>query len=111
MAPYGATAIVQYERGAPPVVNDESVIATVGAAVTEVLGADSILPTHQSLGAEDFAWYLESTPGALIRLGSALPDRRVDLHSTTFDLDERAIPVGIEVGAASLLRLLDAYRR
>jgi len=110
VAPYGATATVQYERGAPPVVNDETVVATVEAAVTEVLGTDSILPTYQSLGAEDFAWYLESIPGALIRLGSALPDRRVDLHSTTFDLDERAIPIGIEVGAASLLRLLDTYR-
>ena len=56
------------------------------------------------------AWYLDSAPGALVRLGSALPDRRVDLHSTTFDLDERAIPIGIELGAASVLRLIDAHR-
>ncbi|NIV87351.1 MAG: amidohydrolase, partial [Actinobacteria bacterium] len=85
-APFGAVATVLYERGAPPVVNDAGVIDTVRTEATAVLGADGVLPTHQSLGAEDFAWYLESAPGALIRLGSALPDRRVDLHSATFDL-------------------------
>lgn len=110
VAPFGAAATVVYERGAPPVVNDAAVIDTITEAATEALGPGGVLPTHQSLGAEDFAWYLEEAPGALIRLGTALPDRRVDLHSATFDLDERAIPVGIEVGAAGLLRLLDAHR-
>jgi len=108
VTPFGATATVHYVRGVPPVVNDPGVIAAVEMAASAVLGADGVLPTHQSLGAEDFAWYLESAPGALIRLGSALPDRTVDLHSSTFDLDERAIPIGMEVGAAGLLRLLGA---
>jgi len=109
VAPFGARAIVRYERGAPPVVNDEAVIDTVRDAATEVLGPEGVLPTQQSLGAEDFAWYLEAAPGALIRLGSALPDRKVDLHSDTFDLDERAIPIGMLVGANSLLRLLHTH--
>jgi amidohydrolase len=97
VTPFGATAKVDYDQGAPPVVNDDAVIAAVHHAATEVLGPDGVISTVQSLGAEDFAWYLESAPGALIRLGSALPDRRVDLHSDTFDLDERAIPVGMLV--------------
>jgi amidohydrolase len=108
VAPLGATAEVRYDRGAPPVVNDPAVVAAVRHAATEVLGPDGVLPTHQSLGAEDFAWLLEAAPGALIRLGSALPDRRVDLHSAGFDLDERAIPIGMMVGVASLLRLMEA---
>jgi amidohydrolase len=108
VTPFGATADVDYERGAPPVVNDEGVVARIETAATGTLGADAVLPTYQSLGAEDFAWYLEDAPGALVRLGSALPDRRVDLHSATFDLDERAIGVGIEVGAASLVKLLQS---
>ena len=109
VTPFGATAKVDYDQGAPPVVNDDAVIAAVKHAATEVLGPDGVISTMQSLGAEDFAWYLESAPGALIRLGSALPNRRVDLHSDTFDLDERAIPIGMLVGANSLLRLLQAH--
>jgi len=79
VAPLGATAKVDYERGAPPVVNDRAVVTTIERAATSVLGAEGVLPTEQSLGAEDFAWYLEEIPGALIRLGAMPPDRVVDL--------------------------------
>ena len=108
VAPLGATAKVEYERGAPPVVNDQYVTSIVERAAIEVLGPEGVLSTEQSLGAEDFAWYLEEIPGALIRLGAAPTDRSVDLHAADFDLDERAIPVGMMVGGAALLALLDA---
>lgn len=107
VAPLGATAKVDYERGAPPVVNDRKVISTIERAATDLLGPDAVLPTEQSLGAEDFAWYLEEVPGALVRLGAAPTDRSVDLHAVDFDLDERAIPSGMMVAGAALLALLD----
>ena len=105
-APLGAQVNVRYERGSPPVVNDHSVIQAVGRAARTVLGDEGVLPTAQSLGAEDFAWYLEDVPGALIRLGARLPNRTVDLHATDFDIDERSIPTGMMVGAVALLELL-----
>lgn len=110
VAPTGAAAAIEYERGSPPVVNDAGVIETIRAAATEILGPDSVLPTHRSLGSEDFSWFLERAPGALIRLGSGLPDRRVDLHSADFDIDERAIPTGMLVGSLALLRMMGAAR-
>ena len=73
-----------------------------------MLGPEGVLSTEQSLGAEDFAWYLEEVPGALIRLGAGVAGRSVDLHAADFDLDERAIPSGMMVGGAALLALLDA---
>lgn len=106
VTPLGARAIVRYERGSPPVVNDPAVIAVVDRAARSTLGNEGVLPTSQSLGAEDFAWYLEEVPGALVRLGARLPDREVDLHAADFDIDERCIPTGMLVGAASLLELL-----
>ncbi len=105
--PLGATAEVEYMPGSPPVVNDASVIRRVESAAEAALGADNIRHTHQSLGAEDFAWFLEDVPGALIRLGAALPDRPVDLHSATFDIDESAIETGILVASETILRLLE----
>lgn len=105
--PLGAVAEVEYIPGSPPVVNDASVIRTVEAAAEAVLGGSKVKHTHQSLGAEDFAWFLEDIPGALIRLGAALPDRHVDLHSATFDIDESAIETGILVASETLLRLLE----
>lgn len=105
--PYGATATLDYHQGAPPVDNHADVIESVRIAAIDALGRDSVVPTHQSLGSEDFSWFIQDSPGAMIRLGAALPDRSVDLHSATFDIDEAAIETGILVGTAALLRMLE----
>lgn len=104
--PLGAGADIDYQHGAPPVINDPAVTALATAAGEELLGDGGVTETHQSLGSEDFACYLEQVPGSLVRLGAALPDRRVDLHSATFDIDESAIEVGILVGTGTLLKMI-----
>ncbi|HSG78462.1 MAG TPA: amidohydrolase [Acidimicrobiia bacterium] len=106
VSPLGATAKVGYEPGSPPVVNDGGIIGVVRAAASAAIGIDCVRPTEQSLGSEDFSWFLEKVPGALVRLGAGLPDRHVDLHSADFAIDERCIPTGMVVGALSLLGLL-----
>ena len=105
--PLGAIVETEYHQGCPPVVNDAEIIAVAEGAAAAVLGGHKVEHTHQSLGAEDFAWFLEDVPGALIRLGAALPDRHVDLHSAMFDIDETAIETGILVASETLLRLLE----
>lgn len=107
---YRAGMDLDYRRGSPPVDNDPSVIEIVGEAGTSLLGPDAIVPTPQSMGSEDFSWFLQHAPGALIRLGVGTDDRPVDLHSPTFDLDEAAIEHGIAVGALSLIRMLQRSR-
>ena len=106
VAPLGATAAVSYEVGIPPVINDQFVVAEVEYAVSSVLGTQAVALTHASLGAEDFSYFLQEIPGALFRLGTRLPDRKTDLHSAWFDLDEAAIEVGIVAGTTAMLRLM-----
>ena len=108
VGPLGAHFVVEYHRGSPPVINDGAVTAMVREAAVHQLGEHAVYDTHRSLGSEDFAWFLDEVPGSLIRLGAALPDLQVDLHSARFDVDEACIQNGIEVGAACLLRLLEA---
>ena len=87
----------------PPTVNDAGQRGhDRAAAALDVLGAGSVVQTPQSLGGEDFAWYLESIPGALARLGTrrARHGASHDIHQATFDVDERAIGVGVRVLAA-----------
>ncbi len=107
VAPLGATAEVTYVKGSPPVVNHDAVVEAFETAGRRILGEPQVTGTHQSLGSEDFAWFLEQVPGALIRLGSALPDRTTDLHSATFDVNESCIEYGIRVGSTALLELLE----
>ena len=107
---YGAGVELDYRRGSPPVDNNGSVIEVIRQAATDVLGLEGIRPTPQSMGSEDFSWFLEDVPGALVRLGVGKNDHPVDVHSPTFDLDEAAIEHGIAVGTLSLLRLMERRR-
>ncbi len=109
-AGYGAGMELDYRRGSPPVDNDATVIDVVREAGTSLIGSDAIVSTPQSMGSEDFSWFLQHAPGALIRLGVGGDGSPVDLHSPTFDLDETAIGHGIAVGALSLIRLLQRLR-
>ncbi len=106
VAPYGVRVHVEYTRGVPPVVNDEACVAVMAAAAVRLIGEHSVIEVEQSLGGEDFAWYLEHVPGALARLGVRRPGEEAsrDLHQGTFDVDERAIGLGsrLLVGAALL---------
>jgi amidohydrolase len=100
--PYGVTAKVEYLSAVPPTVNEAASAALIGAAAAAVLGPDAVTETPQSLGGEDFAWYLHLVPGAMARLGTRAPGTLAggDLHQPTFDIDERAIGVGVRVLAA-----------
>ena len=69
-----------------------------------MLGAEAVQPTRQSLGGEDFAWYLQSLPGAMVRLGTRTPGGRTyDLHQGDLTVDERAVSAGARLLAATAL--------
>jgi amidohydrolase len=105
-APYGVTAKVEHLSAVPPTVNEPASAALVASAAAAVLGPDAVTETSQSLGGEDFAWYLHLVPGAMARLGTRTPGALTtgDLHQPTFDIDERAIGIGVRVLAALAAR-------
>lgn len=99
---------LDYHRGVPPVVNEQVSIAQLERAMTARFadgGGPVVEDTEQSLGGEDFSWYLEHAPGALARLGVRGPHEKGvrDLHQGRFDVDERAIAVGVELFCALAL--------
>lgn len=104
-APYGVEVDVELVRGVPPVVNDATCVNRLEAAAQQIVGAGSVALTEQSLGGEDFGWYLQHIDGAMARLGVRTPGGRTyDLHQADFTVDERAIRhgVGLLAGVAAL---------
>jgi amidohydrolase len=96
-APYAVQVEVDHIRGVPPVVNDAQAVAELVAAATRI-SPDAVTDTVQSLGGEDFGWFLEKVPGALARLGVRTPGApAVDLHQPTFDVDESCIGIGVRL--------------
>jgi amidohydrolase len=98
VSPYGVSAEVSYQRGVPPVVNDAEATACLGRAVTRVLGPHGAVPTAQSLGGEDFGWYLDRVPGAMARLGTRTPGGPTyDLHQGNLRVDEASVSIAARV--------------
>ena len=112
LAPTGVGYDLRYIRGVPPVVNEPVSTQLLRDGVVAALGADALAGTEQSSGGEDFGWYLQHVPGALCRLG-VWPGEgpQPDLHQPTFDLDERALPLGVRVMVhIALIALASATR-
>jgi len=104
LAPYRVEVDISYVRGVPPVENEAGSVAAIEEAARLVLGPDAATPTEQSLGGEDFAWYLTHVPGAMARLGTRGPGGRVyDLHQGDFSVDEGSIEHGARLLAMTAL--------
>jgi amidohydrolase len=103
--PTGVRATTRYERGVPPVINDAEAVEVQRAAVLAAFGPDALDDTGQSMGGEDFAWYLEHAPGAMARLGVRTRGAAasLDLHRSTFDIDEAALATGVRFMVQTVL--------
>ncbi|MEA5456256.1 amidohydrolase [Sinomonas sp. JGH33] len=104
-APYGVDVRLEHTRGVPPVVNSEHETALIEAAARAELGEDAVVLTPQSMGGEDFAWFLAEVPGSMFRLGTHVPGgEEYDLHRGDLVVDEAAVSCGVRVLAAAALR-------
>jgi amidohydrolase len=104
----GAAAQIDHVRGVPPVVNDPATVAFLRSAAVETVGAENVVLSPQSMGGEDFGWFADVLPIALARLGTHGGGEPLDLHRGTFDVDERAIGLGVRLLARTALHALGA---
>jgi amidohydrolase len=109
-AAYGARAEVTYTRGSPSIQNDAALTALVESAAREALGGGRVLVIDEpSLGAEDFAFYLDHAPGSMFRLGvGRAGEVNAPLHHPQFSPDESAIAVGVVTLAYAAYRFFGA---
>jgi amidohydrolase len=104
-------ASVEYEvrRGAPACVNDPDVTALVRRAAEATVGAEYIPAGDQRQSvSDDMSLFLNAAPGCYFLVGCGNPDRGITAphHSPRFDLDEAALPIGVEVMARAALDYL-----
>jgi amidohydrolase len=102
---HGAEAEVNIDRGFPVTVNDGRVVDLAQSVATRLFGQDGwISMTHPMMGAEDFSYVLQRTPGAMAFLGGAPEggDFRTccALHSNKMVVDETVMARGIAMHCA-----------
>jgi amidohydrolase len=101
--PYGAKYHFNYERGVPSVHNDLRLTQLLERSAQAALGYDHVtVLSEPSLGAEDFALFLEHAPGSMFRLGVGRSGTtNHPLHHPRFEVDESAIMAGVVTMAYS----------
>ncbi len=109
--PYGVEVELDHRRGVPPVVNTEDQVALIESAVRGELGEHAVQLTPQSMGGEDFAWYLTHCPGALVRMGTRTPGGTTyDIHQGDLLIDEASVAIATRIFTATALKVLDGTR-
>ena len=94
---YGASYEVNYRRCVPSVQNDATLTQILEAATREAFGNEAVeIIPEASLGAEDFALYLDHVPGSMFRLGVGKSNQNnYPLHHPLFEVDESCIYTGV----------------
>jgi amidohydrolase len=87
----GAKIDLDYERGYPVVVNHASQTDVATRVAKEIAGEANVHELPPQMGAEDFAYMLESRPGAFIFCGNG---DSAGLHHPAYNFNDDAIVFG-----------------
>ena len=106
---FGVTTTLKNIEGYPAHVNDTKMVDHLKASVGEVLGADAAQISRPRMGAEDFAYFCQKWPGAMVGLGCHDPAEgfRYALHSPYFNMDERVLDVGVQLMGHVLVQFIE----
>lgn len=107
-AAYDASAGLEVESVAPALVNDAEAVEAIREAAEAVLGSQAVTSGERTMGSEDASYFTQEVPGCYFFLGSANPDRGLDVphHNPRFDFDEDALPIGVAVMTEAILHTL-----
>lgn len=97
----GAEAEVGYFEGYPATINTPKWAQHIKQTAQRVLGEKGTPEVNPSLGGEDFSRFLEKIPGAFFWLGTQIEEKekQMPLHDPRFQLNERALSIGVELMA------------
>jgi amidohydrolase len=96
---FGAEYQLTYRGGLPAVVNDAASAALVREVAAAFLGEGNVLPDRTTMS-DDMALFLQARPGCYYLLGVRNEAWGIvePNHSPRWDLDERALVLGVELG-------------
>lgn len=84
---------IDYLRGYPALYNHKEDTKIVHELLSETFTEEDIVELEPTMGAEDFAYFLEQKPGTYFKVGSQNEDEATHYphHHPKFDFDERAL--------------------
>ena len=106
----GATCAVKVFDGCPPCTNDAAMTEVVQKAAVESVGADKVDNGEvvMTTGSDDMAYFLKAVPGCYFIVGAKNAEKGANYphHHPRFNVDEDAMPIGVEVLTRAALEFL-----
>jgi amidohydrolase len=101
-AAFDARAELSFHRNYPPVINHEAETEFARGVMRDLVGAENVVEFEPTMGAEDFAYFLQAIPGAYFLIGNGEGQHRTQghaegpctLHNASYDFNDNLIPVG-----------------
>jgi amidohydrolase len=108
-AAFRVEADFRMTESCPACINDAGMSELVHGVAAGVVGPQQVQSRTQTTGADDMSWFLDRVPGCYFFLGSANAERGLASphHSPTFDFDERALELGVQVLTSTALAFLE----
>ncbi|HXG29271.1 MAG TPA: M20 aminoacylase family protein [Nevskiales bacterium] len=104
---FGVSAVINYRRDYPVLVNTPEETALARRVGAELLGADGITPQGEALtGSEDFAFMLEHCPGSYVLIGNGAGVGACMVHNPGYDFNDNNIAIGAAFWALLTERFL-----
>jgi amidohydrolase len=101
-----ATCSLTWHPSYPVTANDPHEAAFVRETLAAELGAERVVEIPPVMGSEDFSYYAQAVPACFWFLGSGDETNVFPNHHPAFDIDEKAMIVGIASHAAVALAAL-----
>ncbi len=104
---YDVQVDMQYRRGYPATINTLDEAALCSGVAASLVGEDKVLTdARPSMGAEDFAFFLQHKPGCYVWIGNGPGVGGCTLHNPKYDFNDDIIPVGGAYWVELVRRLL-----
>jgi len=105
----GGTCEVDLSVGYPCVVNEPYLTEKIKSFAIEYLGKENVVDLPIRLTSEDFGWYSQELPACFYRLGTGNTEKGINspVHTSSFDIDEKALIVGAGFMAFSAYKTLE----
>ncbi|MCM3568579.1 M20 family metallopeptidase [Neobacillus mesonae] len=96
-AGFGAKGHYHFIEGTPPLYNHPEACETAKEIIQQTFGEEVFTELDPVMGAEDYSFYLKEKVGCFVNVGMQSEKSQYPHHHPKFDIDETAIPAGIEL--------------
>jgi len=96
---FGTRCNLLFKEGAPLGVNDRDVCKSLFKASVDILGEKNVKTLPFIMGGDDFYYFAQKCPGAIMRFGCASKENGIThpLHSPYFDIHEDVLEIGVKI--------------